>query len=98
MLCIDYNTMHYNFIFCFQISFDWSVQSENETTHLLEVRNSKSDGLPASFLILDNDFKVMRTYRCIANNSVGVGSYCEIDVAGKFYFFFFFTSALVLFN
>ncbi|XP_037031703.1 hemicentin-2 isoform X5 [Bradysia coprophila] len=65
-----------------EMDFEWSVKSDNETTGLQEVRNSDSGGSPASFLILNNDFTVQRTYRCVANNSVGVGTFCEIEVAG----------------
>lgn len=60
------------------------MKSDNETKLELEVRNSESGGLPASFLILNNDFTVQQTYRCVANNSVGSGQFCEIEVAGKF--------------
>lgn len=65
------------------MDFEWSVKSDNETSGLQEVRSSDSGAYPASFLILNNDFTVQRTYRCVANNSVGVGTFCEIEVAGK---------------
>lgn len=62
-----------------EVSFAWWRLSENDTE---EVQNISPDGA-SSYLVLDFDFTVMRTYRCVANNSVGLGSYCEIDVAGK---------------
>lgn len=65
------------------MDFEWSVKSDNETSGLQEVRSSDTGAYPASFLILNNDFAVQRTYRCVANNSIGVGTFCEIEVAGK---------------
>lgn len=73
----------YFFFYITQINFEWSLKSDNETTVISEVRNSENSGLPASFLKLDDDFTVQRTYRCVANNSVGQGQFCEIEVAGK---------------
>lgn len=64
------------------MDFEWSVKSDNETNGLQEVR-SDSGAYPASFLILDKEFTVQRTYRCVANNSIGAGTFCEIEVAGK---------------
>lgn len=63
-----------------EVSFTWHRMSENDTEE--EMAATSQTGA-SSFLVLDYDFSVMRTYRCVANNSVGVGSYCEIDVAGK---------------
>lgn len=60
------------------MEFEWSMKSGNETNVIEEVRHS--DG--HSILILNNE-SVQRTYRCVANNSVGVGTFCEIDVVGK---------------
>ncbi len=65
------------------MDFDWTMKSDNETNILQEVRSSDSGGYPASFLILNNDFTMPRTYRCVANNSVGIGTFCEIEVQGK---------------
>lgn len=62
-----------------EVSFTWWRMSENDTE---EVQTTSQDGA-SSYLVLDYDFTVMRTYRCVANNSVGVGSYCEMDVAGE---------------
>lgn len=38
----------------------------------------------SSYVILDTNFRALRTYVCYANNSVGESSPCEIDVPGKF--------------
>jgi hypothetical protein len=57
----------------------WEFKSENETVDIQlrgELRNRKS------FLLLNDDFHEKRVYRCIANNTVGNGTYCEIQVAG----------------
>lgn len=62
-----------------EVGFSWQRMSENDTE---EVQTTSQDGA-SSYLVLDFDFTVMRTYRCVANNSVGVGTSCEIDVAGK---------------
>lgn len=37
----------------------------------------------SSYVILDTNFRSVRTYVCYANNSVGESSPCEIDVPGK---------------
>lgn len=63
-----------------EVSFTWWRFSENNSME--EVPATLQDGA-SSFLVLDYDVTVMRTYRCVANNSIGEGSYCEIDVAGK---------------
>lgn len=65
-----------------ELDFGWSVKAENET---YEVMSARQEGT-VSFLVLDEEFLETRTYRCVANNSVGIGSFCEIDVAGKFIF------------
>lgn len=63
----------------FQFDFVWSLKSENDT---IEAEHERTDGR-YSFLILDDEFTVMRIYKCVANNSVGIGSVCEIEVQGK---------------
>uniref|UniRef100_A0A1B0GL67 Ig-like domain-containing protein n=2 Tax=Lutzomyia longipalpis TaxID=7200 RepID=A0A1B0GL67_LUTLO len=60
------------------VDFHWSLKTENDT---IDAYNVRQDGI-ASYLILEDDVLVTRTYRCVANNSVGVGSVCEVDVAG----------------
>lgn len=62
------------------MDFVWTLMSENDT---LDLEHAREEGA-SSYLILSDDFTVMRNYRCVANNSAGVGSYCEIDVAGRF--------------
>lgn len=53
---------------------DEQRQSENE-----------EDGT-VSFLTLDDDYDKERTYSCVANNSVGIGTMCSIKVEGTFSF------------
>lgn len=62
-----------------EFSFTWALKSENET---LNATSAKDQDM-MSYLVLKEEFIEMRTYRCVANNSVGMGTYCEIDVAGK---------------
>lgn len=62
-----------------EVDFAWSVKAENETYEVMSSR--QKDAL--SYLLLDEEFIETRVYRCIANNTVGTGSYCEIDVAGE---------------
>lgn len=62
-----------------EVDFGWSLKAENES---YEIMNARVDGI-LSYFVLDEDFIETRTYRCVANNSLGMGSYCEIDVAGK---------------
>lgn len=60
-------------------NFTWSLKSENDTADLSKVRHYHD----SSFLILDDDFSVMRTYRCRVENSAGFSDFCDIDVAGE---------------
>lgn len=64
------------------VDFAWSLKSENES---LDASNAKQRDTSSSFLPLDDAFIEARTYVCVANNTVGKGTYCEIDVAGKFF-------------
>ncbi|XP_053670454.1 hemicentin-2 [Anopheles nili] len=57
--------------------FEWSVKHMNES---LQSR-IKSDAFE-SYLTLDDAVSAMRTYVCVASNNVGVGTPCEIEVAG----------------
>ncbi|XP_058464144.1 uncharacterized protein LOC131438278 isoform X2 [Malaya genurostris] len=58
--------------------FEWSLKYENDT-----LQNHKTQGdAYESTLVLDNDVSAMRTYVCVASNSVGLGTPCEIEVAG----------------
>lgn len=63
------------------------MQSGNDTIESLEVRHKESTNMAVSFLILNEQYSYRRTYRCIANNTVGHGNMCEIEVAGMFYIF-----------
>lgn len=65
----------------FQMSFEWSVKMENETEiHPLE--SSLDDKENMSFLRISIEDKG-RTYQCIANNSVGIGTMCSIEITGN---------------
>lgn len=66
------------------MGFEWSIKNDNETINVPDFKSiESSSGQAASFLILSDNFNVQRTYRCAANNSVGVGTICEIEVAGN---------------
>ncbi|XP_065086926.1 hemicentin-1 isoform X2 [Ochlerotatus camptorhynchus] len=58
--------------------FEWSLKYENDT---LQNHKTRGDAYE-SVLVLDNDVSAMRTYVCVATNSVGMGKPCEIEVAG----------------
>lgn len=62
------------------MDFEWSVKTENGTIETIDGDKHNKEQ-PYSFLIL-NEVNVQRTYRCVANNSVGIGTFCEIEVAG----------------
>lgn len=59
--------------------FEWSLKYENDT---LQSHKTGGDAYE-SILTLDNDVSAMRTYVCVASNSVGMGPPCEIEVAGE---------------
>ncbi|XP_055703739.1 hemicentin-2 isoform X5 [Phlebotomus papatasi] len=58
------------------VDFHWALKTENDS---IDAYNVRQDGI-ASYLILEDGVSVTRTYRCVANNSVGFGTTCEIDV------------------
>ncbi|XP_055619524.1 hemicentin-1 isoform X2 [Toxorhynchites rutilus septentrionalis] len=58
--------------------FEWSLKYENDT---LQNHKTRGDAYEST-LVLDSDVSAMRTYVCVASNSVGVGTPCEIEVAG----------------
>lgn len=64
------------------VDFAWTLKSENES---LDASNAKQHDTSSSFLPLNDAFIEARTYVCVANNTVGKGTYCEIEVAGKFF-------------
>lgn len=80
------NKYPYSFpcLFRIQSDFVWSLKSENETDvsdkgiDQFETSQSKNHG----FLILSDDFTNTRTYYCVANNSIGAGQSCQIEVTG----------------
>lgn len=61
------------------MSFEWTVIMENETEIMPE--SSTEDTDTVSFLTINDD--KARTYRCIANNSVGIGAVCTKEITGK---------------
>lgn len=63
------------------MDFEWSIKTENETEILYEPSTSDTDSV--SFLTIDDDRA--RTYRCVANNSVGVGTMCSIEITGMYF-------------
>ncbi|XP_055381647.1 putative uncharacterized protein DDB_G0282133 isoform X3 [Condylostylus longicornis] len=60
-----------------EFGFVWSIKTENDS---VEVSSGSIDGDKA-FLVLNDDFTITRTYRCVANNTIGEGHMCEIEVA-----------------
>ncbi|XP_055855843.1 hemicentin-1 isoform X5 [Episyrphus balteatus] len=61
-----------------EADFSWSIKAENDSVETLGNGKINKD---KSFYILDEDYAIARTYRCVANNSVGAGTFCEIEVA-----------------
>ncbi|XP_065720779.2 hemicentin-1 isoform X14 [Drosophila suzukii] len=60
--------------------FSWSIKADNETVEVLDSGDKKSF-LEKSFYVLQADYAISRTYRCVANNTIGSGTFCEIEVA-----------------
>lgn len=71
------NSMYMHLV---QMSFEWTVKMENET-EIIPEPSSGEDTDTVSFLTINDDKG--RTYRCIANNSVGLGTMCSIEITGK---------------
>ncbi|KMZ01268.1 uncharacterized protein LOC6739169 isoform X10 [Drosophila simulans] len=63
-----------------EADFSWSIKTENETDENLG-SGKKENSVERSFYILETDYAISRTYRCVANNTVGYGPFCEIEVA-----------------
>ncbi|KAH8258880.1 hypothetical protein KR038_011496 [Drosophila bunnanda] len=63
-----------------EADFSWSIKAENETVEFLG-SGDKMESLEKSYYILQEDYAIARTYRCVANNTVGSGSFCEFEVA-----------------
>ncbi|XP_041564226.1 uncharacterized protein LOC108136874 isoform X9 [Drosophila elegans] len=68
-----------------EADFSWSIKSENETVESLG-SGDKKNFVDKSFYILQKDYAISRTYRCLANNTVGSGPFCEIEVAEQLAF------------
>ncbi|XP_034655575.1 uncharacterized protein LOC117893187 isoform X4 [Drosophila subobscura] len=63
-----------------EADFSWSIKAENETVEYLGSGDEKAFA-DKSFYVLQEDYAIARTYRCVANNTVGSGAFCEIEVA-----------------
>uniref|UniRef100_A0A1I8PB86 Ig-like domain-containing protein n=1 Tax=Stomoxys calcitrans TaxID=35570 RepID=A0A1I8PB86_STOCA len=63
-----------------EADFSWSIKAENESVEALGSGDSKTFK-DKSYYVLKEDYEIARTYRCVANNTVGVGAFCEIEVA-----------------
>lgn len=66
-----------------QADFSWSIKAENETVESLGSGDKKTYE-EKSYYILQEDYAIARTYRCVANNTAGPGAFCEIEVAGVY--------------
>ncbi|XP_050742543.1 uncharacterized protein LOC108030804 isoform X3 [Drosophila biarmipes] len=60
--------------------FSWTIKADNETVEDLGSGDKKSFS-EKSFYVLQADYAISRTYRCVANNTIGPGTFCEIEVA-----------------
>ncbi|KAM7357581.1 neuromusculin isoform 3-T4 [Cochliomyia hominivorax] len=63
-----------------EADFSWSIKGENETVEWLGNGDHKAFK-DKSYYVLKEDYAIARTYRCVANNTAGVGTFCEIEVA-----------------
>nr|XP_036226716.1 uncharacterized protein LOC106618396 isoform X3 [Bactrocera oleae]XP_036226717.1 uncharacterized protein LOC106618396 isoform X3 [Bactrocera oleae] len=63
-----------------EADFSWSIKAENDSAEWLG-SGERQGFTDKSFYVLDDDYAIARTYRCVANNTVGPGSFCEIEVA-----------------
>uniref|UniRef100_A0A6P4ECC5 Titin isoform X9 n=1 Tax=Drosophila rhopaloa TaxID=1041015 RepID=A0A6P4ECC5_DRORH len=63
-----------------EADFSWSIKAENETVENLG-SGDKNEFVEKSFYVLQKDYAISRTYRCVSNNTVGSGPFCEIEVA-----------------
>ncbi|XP_070071313.1 uncharacterized protein nrm isoform X4 [Drosophila takahashii] len=63
-----------------EADFSWSIKGENDTVQVLG-SGEKKTFLEKSFYILQTDYAISRTYRCVSNNTVGSAPFCEIEVA-----------------
>ncbi|XP_054735884.1 uncharacterized protein LOC129242947 isoform X2 [Anastrepha obliqua] len=63
-----------------EADFSWSIKAENDSAEWLGT-GERQGYKDKSFYVLDDGYAIARTYRCIANNTVGPGTFCEIEVA-----------------
>ncbi|XP_054086401.1 uncharacterized protein LOC105214792 isoform X2 [Zeugodacus cucurbitae] len=63
-----------------EADFSWSIKAENDSAEWLG-SGERRGFADRSYYVLDDDYAIARTYRCVANNTVGPGSFCEFDVA-----------------
>ncbi|TMW46288.1 hypothetical protein DOY81_008631 [Sarcophaga bullata] len=63
-----------------EADFSWSIKGENETVEWLGSGDHKAFK-DKSYYVLKEDYAIARTYRCVANNTAGAGTFCEIEVA-----------------
>lgn len=61
------------------IDFTWSIKSKDEP---FDDSNARQDKY-SSYLPLDDAVIEAKTYVCVANNTVGIGTYCEIEIDGE---------------
>ncbi len=65
------------------VTFEWK-RNGNETLEENEGEGGRGeDGVSVSRLTLDAGRASFGTYGCVAKNSLGVGTACEIDVQGR---------------
>ncbi|XP_037824691.1 uncharacterized protein LOC119612879 isoform X2 [Lucilia sericata] len=63
-----------------EADFSWSIKGDNETVEWLGNGDHKAFK-DKSYYELKEDYAIARTYRCVANNTAGAGTFCEIEVA-----------------
>ncbi|KAK2579264.1 hypothetical protein KPH14_008224 [Odynerus spinipes] len=60
-----------------EINFTWFVENDNET---VEPESEIRDGI--SYVLVDTSITKFQTYVCIANNSIGQSTACELNITG----------------
>lgn len=66
-------------LFQMKMTFQWTMKSGNDTAQIVYSGPGSGSGT-SSPLTINNDKNV--EYRCVANNSVGTGTECEIKING----------------
>lgn len=62
------------------------MTKDNETVILNDhnqIEHSENENAASFLSLINDDYNKDRTYTCIANNSVGIGTMCSIKVEGK---------------